>query len=76
MKLIEKMTINPAKLYNLDKGYIKEGADADIVIFSEDDIKVYDEFVSKSKNSPFKDKSLYGKVKYTICSGKVVYESK
>ena len=26
MHLLEKMTINPAKLYNLDRGYIKEGS--------------------------------------------------
>ena len=35
MQLMEKMSLNPAKLYNLNKGYIEEGADADLVIFSE-----------------------------------------
>ena len=35
MQLIEKMSLNPAKLYKLDKGAITEGADADLVIFNE-----------------------------------------
>jgi dihydroorotase len=37
MQLMEKMSLNPARLYNLDKGYIEEGADADLVIFSENE---------------------------------------
>ncbi len=74
IKLLEKMTINPAKLYNLDKGYIKEGCVADLVIFNPDEICIFDEFKSKSYNTPFKDSKLYGKVNYTICSGEVVYK--
>ena len=38
IKLLEKMTINPARLYNLDCGHITEGAVADLVIFNEDEI--------------------------------------
>ena len=30
--------------------------------------------VSKAKNSPFIDKELKGKVKYTIVGGRIVYE--
>jgi len=74
MQLMEKMSLNPARLYNLDKGYIEEGADADIVIFNENEKWKVESFVSKSSNSPFIGEELYGKVKYTICAGKVVYE--
>ena len=35
-----------------------------------------EKIVSKSKNSPFIDKELKGKVKYTIVNGKVVYPFK
>lgn len=73
MHLLEKMTINPAKLYNLDRGFVKEGSFADIVIFNPDEQWVVKEFASKSTNTPFIGESLYGKVKYTICEGKVVY---
>lgn len=74
MKLIEKMTINPAKLYNLSKGSLKIGADADIVIFNPDEKWIVHEFASKSSNSPFIGQELIGKIKYTICSGKIVYK--
>ena len=75
MQLIEKMSLNPAKLYKLDKGAITEGADADLVIFNEGERwRVGPKFVSKAANTPFAGEDLYGKVKYTICAGNVVYE--
>lgn len=74
MKLIEKMTINPAKLYNLDCGSIEEGKNADLVIFAPNESYIVDKFESKSSNTPFKGASLYGKVKYTICKGNIVFE--
>ena len=73
-KLLEKMTINPARLYNLESGKIKEGSPADLVIFNPDEKWIVREFCSKSWNSPYAGKELTGKVKYTICSGKIVYE--
>ena len=72
MQLLEKMTVNPAKLYNLQTGVI-EGNKCDLVIFDMDEKWTVDEFYSKSNNSPFLGKELYGNVKYTICNGKVVY---
>ena len=74
-KLIEKMSLNPAQLYNLDAGYIKEGYPANIVIFNEEESYVVEEFYSKSQNSPYIGKELYGKVLYTICDGEIVYEN-
>lgn len=75
MQLMEKMSLNPAKLYNLDKGAIAEGADADLVIFNESERwQVGPTFASKAANSPFVGEELYGKVKYTVCNGQVVYE--
>lgn len=72
MQLLEKMTVNPAKLYNLESG-IKEGKKCDLVVFDIDEKWIVD-FHSKSRNSPFIGKELYGKVKYTICNGEVVYK--
>lgn len=74
MELLEKMTINPARLYNFDLGYISEGSKADIVIF--DDNKkwiVPNTFASKGVNTPFVGKELYGEIEYTICNGEIVY---
>jgi dihydroorotase len=75
MDLIEKMTINPARLYNLDCGTLSAGSNADIVIFNEDESYIADKFKSKSSNSPFVGETLYGKVKYTICNGNIVYKN-
>jgi len=74
LKLLEKMTVNPAKLYNLTSGSIKEGSVADIVIFDPSEKWVVKNFKSKSTNSPFVGQELCGKVKYTLCNGKIVYQ--
>lgn len=75
VQLMEKMSLNPAKLYHFDKGYIEEGADADLVIFDENEswTVTESEIASKACNTPFLGTTLYGRVKYTICGGKVVY---
>lgn len=74
LQLMEKMSLNPAVLYRLDKGWLDEGADADLVIFDENEKWIAGNYVSKSSNSPFTGEQLYGKVKYTICNGVIVYE--
>lgn len=73
LQLLEKMTVNPAKLYHLPYGTIQEGASADFVLFDPDETWIPTEYASKSSNSPFTGKKLTGKVKYTICGGKIVY---
>ncbi|MCD8082683.1 MAG: dihydroorotase [Clostridiales bacterium] len=74
-QLLEKMTIHPATLYHLEekKGWIGVGADADLVIFRPEETWTVESFQSKSSNSPFVGETLYGKVKYTICGGEIVY---
>lgn len=76
LQLMEKMTLRPAQLYHLEscKGWIGKGADADFVLFDPDEQWVVDKFQSKSSNSPFVGETLYGKVKYTVCNGEIVYE--
>lgn len=74
VELMEKMSLNPAKLYRLPCGRLQEGAAADLVIFDEKEMWTVENGYSKSTNSPFTGRRLQGKVKYTICSGKIVYE--
>lgn len=76
MQLLEKMTINPAKLYHLPYGTITEGSAADLVIFNPEERWTPAEYASKSCNSPFTGTELYGKVKYTVCRGKLVYSDR
>ncbi|MFQ6032390.1 MAG: dihydroorotase [Candidatus Zixiibacteriota bacterium] len=72
---IAKLTINPSRILNLKVGRIKRDFPADLTII---DPKASwavnpNKFESKSKNSPFGGKKLWGKVCYTIVDGKVVY---
>lgn len=78
VQLMEKMSLNPAKLYRFDKRSVAEGADADLVIFDENErwTVTEDDIASKSHNTPFIGAELYGRVKYTICGGRIVYEDK
>lgn len=74
-ELIDRMSVGPAKLYNMDNiaGSVEVGRNADMVIFDMNESFEICEFKSKSQNSPFKNYPLKGKVKYTICNGRVVY---
>lgn len=75
-KLIELMSTAPADILGIDGGTLRIGAPADIVIFSDTEKWRVDvnKLHGKSKNSSFKGIELTGKVKYTICAGKVVYK--
>ncbi len=74
VELFEKMCLNPARLYRLDTGYLAEEGPADLVIFDDQEEFEAGPFVSKSSNSPFTGRKMFGKVKTTICSGKAVYQ--
>ena len=74
LQVIEKMSLNPARLYRLDKGFLAVGADADVVLFDPNELWTVTEFASKASNSPFIGERLFGKVKYTICGGRIVYQ--
>ncbi|MBQ7410190.1 MAG: dihydroorotase [Clostridia bacterium] len=74
--MVRVMSYNPAKLLGIDRGEIAEGKVADLTIFDPNREYVFlkDKIVSKSKNTPWINKSLKGQVKYTVVSGRVVYE--
>lgn len=74
LELLEKMTINPAKLYGLETGYLAKNGPADLVIFDPAAERIIsDQFASKSSNSPFIGDRLKGVVYYTIADGQLVY---
>ncbi|EKX91979.1 Dihydroorotase [Peptostreptococcus anaerobius] len=72
--MLSKLTINPSNYYKLDRGDISVGKVADICIFNPDEEYTVEKFHSKSSNSPFIGWKLFGKVKYTLCGGKIVYK--
>ncbi len=76
MQMAEKMSYNPAKILNINKGNIDIGSIADITIINPTEEYEIDsnEFLSKSKNTPFNGKKVKGRVVCTIVNGKVVYK--
>lgn len=75
-QLVEKMSVNPAKVINIDKGSLLEGKIADLVIADIEKSYVIDssKFVSKGKNTPFNGKEVYGRIEKTFVNGKIVYD--
>lgn len=76
LQLMEKMSVKPAELYNLDTANITEGKPADIVIFDPNEKWIAGDYASKAENTPFTGMEMTGKVKYTICNGRIAYEDK
>ena len=74
LQLVQRMSTDAAKLYQLDAGMIKEDHPADLTIFDPAQSWAYLVPESKSTNSPWLGKTLRGKVLVTICAGRVVYE--
>ncbi|MGB9812366.1 MAG: dihydroorotase [Thermovenabulum sp.] len=75
-QMVEKMSLNPAKILNIDGGTLKQGSFADITIidpYIEWTVKK-EEFLSKGKNTPFDGYKLRGKAIRTIVKGKEVYK--
>lgn len=75
-RLIEALTAAPARLLRLDdRGLIKTGARADLVLLDLEGTTIVspETFQSKSHNTPFLNKRFTGRVVMTIVAGRVVY---
>jgi dihydroorotase len=76
--IISMLTINPARILRIDKGTLSIGAKADITILNLNKIQTInaDQFLSKSRNTPFNGMKLKGSVEMTIVNGKLVWNAK
>jgi dihydroorotase len=74
-EIIRKFTSAPAELLRLDKGTLKQGADADITVLDTDKEWIFDQQTSASKsyNNPFYGWRLRGKAVATIVGGRMVW---
>ena len=74
-QMLATLTCNPAAYYGLPTGTLSIGSSADLVIFDpKDHWTVTRNFHSKSHNSPFIEQTLPGVVRWTIASGRVIYQ--
>ncbi len=69
------MSLNPAKRLGLESGRLAPGAPADLVLFDPDAPFILDRFklLSKSKNTPFDEAKMQGKVLGTWVAGQRVF---
>ncbi|MCE5228694.1 dihydroorotase [bacterium] len=74
--LIEKMTIAPARLLDLHKGTLTDGADADVAVFDPEMTWTVDpdKFQSKARNCPWAGQELTGRPVATFVGGRIAYE--
>jgi dihydroorotase len=77
-KIIQTLTMNPAKILRINKGTLKVGTDADICVFDLETpwIVKADKLKSKSKNTAIEDRKLQGKVMMTFLNGELVFSQK
>jgi len=73
LKLVEWMSLNPARMMNLPQGRLKVGHPADMVLVNLEAEKKVDRlsFASKGKNSPYHDMSFKGWPVKTIFRGRI-----
>ncbi|MEE8500798.1 MAG: amidohydrolase family protein, partial [Kiloniellales bacterium] len=74
---LARLTVRPADILGLGAGRLKKGAPADLVLFDlERPWRIDpDSFRSKSKNSPFEDHPVQGKVLMTVVDGRAIFEA-
>jgi dihydroorotase len=74
--MVERMSCQPARAFNLPGGTLADGSPADVTVFDPSALWTVDpdRFLSKSRNTPFTGWELRGRPRYTIVGGRVVWE--
>ena len=75
-QMIEKLTINPARVLGIDRGTLKPGAVADVTILDPNVHWTIDpaQFRSKSRNCPFAGWEVRGRAETVLVGGEVRYQ--
>jgi dihydroorotase len=74
-RAIELLSVNPARILNVEGGTLAAGSIADLTVIDPDAVVTIDaaSLRSRSKNTPFHGWQLRGRVAATIVGGRVVY---
>ena len=74
-KIIETLTINPAKILQINKGTLAKGSDGDICVLDLDApwMVEAEKLKSKSKNTAIEGRKLQGKILMTFLNGELVF---
>ena len=74
--MVERMSCQPARAFNLPGGTLAVGSVADVTVFDPEAVWTVDAkaFVSKSSNTPFGGWELRGRPRYTVVDGRIVWE--
>jgi dihydroorotase len=77
LQLIEKLTINPARVLGIPRGTLRPGADADVTVINPTAEWVIDpaQFRSKSRNCPFAGWKVRGRAELVLVSGRIRYRA-
>jgi dihydroorotase len=75
--MVERMSCQPARAFNLPGGTLAEGGAADVTVFDSAATWTVDPtvFLSKSRNTPFAGWELTGAPRMTIVEGRVVWSA-
>ncbi|MSP77162.1 MAG: dihydroorotase [Rhodospirillaceae bacterium] len=74
-RLFQRLSTAPASLFGLPGGKLAKGAPADLVLFDPDYAWKIDrvDLLSKTKNTPFDERPVQGRVMATIVGGRTIY---
>ena len=74
-QLFQRLSSTPARLFKLPGGKLAKGAPADLIVFDADFAwKIdRDDLLSKTKNSPFDERPVQGKVMASVVGGRTIY---
>jgi dihydroorotase len=75
-ELVARMSTIPARVFNLPGGTLAVGAPADVVVLDPDAAWTVrpEEFYSRSRNTPFAGRRLFGRANTTIVRGQVAFQ--
>jgi len=75
LEFVRRWSTNPARLLGIEGGSLAKGCPGDLVLINPDREWVYDpsQGFSKSRNSPWTDSAMTGRVVATIVDGRLVY---